>query len=761
MAITVRITSCKNAFRYNCNGTRNTGSTYPLSLGSYEWSEGVLLWTRKTSDGGNTVVGTYKVGAGNAVDMRTSPYYIDFGSGLGVLKIPPNCADIPDGSSLAISYEFPVDSTKDGYYPNGLILKVADDYHLFPLHSSSMESYQTIEFDVPDGMEFKGFENQQSASTYVYTFEKSTSGVIKNSTHTQTGNHVVAEVWFSVGLTTWGKADAILESATPPGPVMKDISIFLDKATNAYIKSGNKIYSTPSTSVRIGYFTTTDETGATVVFQAKANGFDDTYQHSRNLNTTASSPATVVKDDNVSATITIPQDLSYYADVNEIHISVSASSGWMPVDWTLPNATAEPQPEWWQRSVGMVTRIVPNGGYVIKTCEVKHANLPSSKAEIVFNLDGTVSISVPSGAGDLNQPLVIVVTTEQVSSVDHIIVQALNHCTSNIASDTVPDGGDVSFTSGVKISLTAEAGYVWETPPNAQVEYSGTTYDGLLDGDVVVFNAPVTGITGDIRIRATAILNVEPSESLDLGFVNVYHPSKEELLQAANSSWWGQDKVPEYIVSIYKTFIKPVEGNQKTAIRFGPFNTQAYAFPVVDQYAIVDCGVITIPEKFNSSLDYQPVTELMLWLPFIGMQAVSTADVMAIPVSLKYKMNVLTGDVIAELRNNDNGVLIGVWTGTCKEKITVWVNGRWEQENLQPGMNAITMSDRTPCFIRRTGKVVDAENSSQLDKSVKKYVNLSDVSGWAKFDRVQVDGIIATSEEKNEIEQLLMEGVIL
>lgn len=758
VSVQVRITSFSGCFRYNCDGSRNSGTTAPQSLGSYEWGTGVRLMLRPASGYGGLPSGGYTVN-GVTTKYVESQYFVDHQNGLYSILIPADCDDIPDGSTISMTLQF---DKSDVAYPSGFMLVIDGEEHIFGMPASTVapSSPYSITFDVPEGKRFNGYTNEQGTQSFVTTFNPSTNTGIKNSVIEQDGTHVTWTFWYDIGATAWRRVEAVLVDDVSPVPTSKTISVYLDSATNAYIQNGGTKF-TQGKQTPIGTFEAVADSSDSVLFYAHANDLDVGQQYSINLSTVASSPAIVEEIDNRNAKITIPKSLSMYDDVDAIHISVSASSGWLPVEWDLPNASADPQPDWWKRSLGMSTHIVPNGGYVIETCEVRHDNYISTTAEIVFNLDGTVSVTVPAGSGDIDDTLSIKVTTKLVSETDHIIVAALNHCTSNIVSTSVPDGGDIELSYGTQIRLVADAGYSWEDPPNAQLDYDTMTYYGeLIDGEVV-FDFPITGVFSDIRIRATAVLAESPSESLDLGFINVYHPTKEELIQAANSSWWGQDDVPSYVVSIYKTFIKPVEGDAKVAIKFGPYNTQAYSYPVVDQYAVVDCGVITLPEKFNSSLDYQPVTTVELWLPFIGMQSIDTSDVMGIAVSLKYKMNVLTGDVIAELRNNDNGILLGVWTGTCKEKITAMLNGRWENENLQPGMTAITMSDRTPGFIRRTGVVVDAENSSQLDKSVKKWLNLSDISGWCSFERIIVDNIVATSDEKKEIEQLLKEGVVL
>lgn len=758
MSVQVRITSFSGCFRYNCDGTRNSGSTTPLSLGTYDWGDGVRLMLRPAAGNGGFPTGGYTVN-GVTVQYSDSQYLVDHQNGLYSLLIPAECDDIPDGSTLSLTLYFETSSVP---YPSGFMLVIDGEEHIFGMPASSVAPSKptSITFEVPDGKQFDGYSNEQGAQSFATNFSPSATTGIKNSVIEQDGNTVTWTFWYNIGVTAWRRVEAVLVDSGPPAPISKTVSVYLDSATNAYIQNGNNKF-TQGKTTPIGTFEAIEDGSDSVVFYAHANDLDIDQQYSINLSTTASAPAVVEEIDDRNAKITIPKSLSSYDGVDAIHISVSASSGWLPVEWELPNASANPKPDWWKRTLGMSTHIVPNGGYVIETCEVRHDNYISMTAEIVFNLDGTVTVTVPAGSGDIDDTLSIKVTTKLVSETDHIIVAALNHCSSNIVSTSVPDGGDIELSYGTRITLVADAGYSWESPPNAQLDYDTMTYYGeLVDGDVV-FDFPIEGVFSDIRIRATAVLSEAPSESLDLGFINVYHPTKEELIQAANSSWWGQDDVPSYVVSIYKTFIRPVEGDAKVAIKFGPYNTQAYSYPVVDQYAIVDCGVVTIPEKFNSSLDYQPVTTIELWLPFIGMQSIATSDVMGIAVSLKYKMNVLTGDVIAELRNSDNGILLGVWTGTCKEKITAMLNGRWESENLQPGMTAITMSDRTPGFIRRTGIVVDAENSSQLDKTVKKWLNLSDISGWCRFERIIVDNVVATSDEKKEIEQLLKEGVIL
>jgi hypothetical protein len=76
---------------------------------------------------------------------------------------------------------------------------------------------------------------------------------------------------------------------------------------------------------------------------------------------------------------------------------------------------------------------------------------------------------------------------------------------------------------------------------------------------------------------------------------------------------------------------------------------------VSDQYTEVNCGSASLREYFGNVFDYSPHTSVMLFLPFIGIVPLDTAYVMRSSISVKYKVDVITGACIAEVNVTRDG----------------------------------------------------------------------------------------------------------
>ena len=143
----------------------------------------------------------------------------------------------------------------------------------------------------------------------------------------------------------------------------------------------------------------------------------------------------------------------------------------------------------------------------------------------------------------------------------------------------------------------------------------------------------------------------------------VYNPSQGEL--NSFGAWlWSSNFVEQIkklfndpmqaILGVHKVFATPHTSGSQT-IKCGYLDSGVSASVVSDQYTEVNCGSASLREYFGNVFDYSPHTRVMLFLPFIGIVPLDTAYVMRGSISVKYKVDVITGACIAEVNVTRDG----------------------------------------------------------------------------------------------------------
>ena len=120
-------------------------------------------------------------------------------------------------------------------------------------------------------------------------------------------------------------------------------------------------------------------------------------------------------------------------------------------------------------------------------------------------------------------------------------------------------------------------------------------------------------------------------------------------------------------------------------------------------------GSINLLEKRNSYKDYPPFTNYKIYLPYIGVRDIDGRVLVGKQLSLYYHINVLTGDIIAELRvENQNSQVTSsfyYWTGNTLEPFPL--TSRDFSSQIQSGINAI-LSTGTAIASGASGNVIGA-----------------------------------------------------
>ena len=168
-----------------------------------------------------------------------------------------------------------------------------------------------------------------------------------------------------------------------------------------------------------------------------------------------------------------------------------------------------------------------------------------------------------------------------------------------------------------------------------------------------------------------------PTGSAD-ALYKIYNPTNAQI-QSFGAWLWSSDFVDQLlkvfndpmqaIISLHKIYATPHTGGTQN-IKVGYLDSGVPSKYVDQQYIDVDCGTVTLPEKWGNVLDYEPFVEVRLYLPFIGIVSLSTADVIRATIGVKYRIDVITGTLVATVnvkRDSGAGGVIYQYTGSCCE----------------------------------------------------------------------------------------------
>ena len=239
--------------------------------------------------------------------------------------------------------------------------------------------------------------------------------------------------------------------------------------------------------------------------------------------------------------------------------------------------------------------------------------------------------------------------------------------TDAVTERTMQDDGTVSETTYVPIPWVT-TGLDTQQPTTAEDKSQDDTDVDTTTGDQILpttqpdepTQPPSTG-DGETPVPAT------PTGSASSLWA-VYNPSQSQL--DSFGAWlWSSNFVEQLkklfadpmqaIIGVHKVFATPSTGGSQT-IKCGYLDSGVSAAVVTNQYTTVNCGSASLREYFGNVFDYDPFTKISIFLPFIGIVPLNTADVMRSTISVKYTVDVITGACLAEVsvsRDSGGGIL--------------------------------------------------------------------------------------------------------
>ena len=284
---------------------------------------------------------------------------------------------------------------------------------------------------------------------------------------------------------------------------------------------------------------------------------------------------------------------------------------------------------------------------------------------------------------------------------------------------------------------------------------------------------------------------------------SIYNPTLEQVNQFG--SWlWSSNFVEQLkklfsdpmqaIIGLHKVY-SPVQTSGQGTIKCGYLDSGVSSKLVSEQDITVDCGSVDLQEYFGNVFDYPPYTEVSIYLPFIGIRHLDPSDVMRSTISVKYRIDVLTGACLAEVNvqrdaaggtlytfSGDAAVRYPVSSGSYMGIVSglIGVATSVVSGNLLPALGGVTRLhtnvERSGSFTGNSGAmgskvpyiIISRPQTAMADKfetlsgyPSNTYTLLSDCKGFTQVKYCHVENLSATETEKKEIERLLKEGVIL
>ena len=305
-------------------------------------------------------------------------------------------------------------------------------------------------------------------------------------------------------------------------------------------------------------------------------------------------------------------------------------------------------------------------------------------------------------------------------------------------------------------------------------------------------------------ISLPSLPNVSAS---NCGFVDLFKMSLANTLSLSNFLWTRIDEIGETlrkvlsnpmdaIISLSLTNITLPDGAD-VDIKLGGFSTGVHGERTVSQFAVVDCGTITVPLYWGTALDYSPNAKAEIYLPCIGTQPINIDDILGKNVQVVYHCDLLSGACIAYILVN--GSVMYQYTGNVITQIPLSSSSCLElykavistvgsvatasaTGDVMGAASSVTNLMSSKPTIQRGGTIsgntgslcikkpyitlIRAEQSLPSGYQEERgfpcnvYMNFSELHGYTEIESVKLKDISATDMEKEEIMRLLQSGVI-
>ena len=567
-------------------------------------------------------------------------------------------------------------------------------------------------------------------------------------------------------------------SYTLPHDMDSVTDITVNAVATADVETADIVYSLNHCSNN-GVTKYSSDTQTDIVLTAE-NGFEFTSQPTAvyTANGLSNTIKGVISDNKLTATITLPSGIT--GITTDISVTGNATAIVVPVThtvhYTLSNCTSSGETTYYDNA-DLVITLTANTGYVFKA-----ENLPRAYWHSAIQGDNTVNailqnngknavITVPSGISyDITNDTIEITGTAESESGNHThnILYTLSNATHN-------DVTQYTDNDTINIVLTADADCLFSADNKPKISYTyiqdnpfaptvGMTEDFTLSADrkKALFTLSGYAISGDIEV--TGVATVQTPVETGYGIVTIYKPTAENLDAISRLRFTiGVDTeglpqvgdIAQYI-SVLKKFYIDIPTTKSEPVKLQNYVLTNVVAPLIENDRMtIDCGSIEVKGLYNNAIDLK--AETSIYLPFCnGLNSISTDKIMNKIVRLVYEVSLLNGQCVAKLYDTANNVLA---TFNGDVSIDIPFMSDWQTAiNGKIGNNVQFLYGFIP-FIQI--KEQSAIESVYGFKTYKPTMLKNEINGYCEVENIELDGINATLQEKEEITRLLSNGIIL
>ena len=284
---------------------------------------------------------------------------------------------------------------------------------------------------------------------------------------------------------------------------------------------------------------------------------------------------------------------------------------------------------------------------------------------------------------------------------------------------------------------------------------------------------------------------------------STFHMTKERITQLGQFLWGSSifdefslinNNPIENIISC-KAIPYAISGNTQE-ITLGNVKTGVNGEKISQNFSKQTIGTVTIAEHYKNFLDYGPYTNVIIYLPYIGFKELDTSLVMGKTLKIEYTLDVITGGCLAQIYVGK--IRLYEFTGNIGVDIPITASNRAQVESsyISAGVgvvssamngNAIGVADSiigaatsqyhysgtgnpSPSCVSSTNRtcyvVIDRPQYQPLNafnhtrgRMCRLSKTIGSLRGYTVCDKnVDISGISATDEEKEEIVNILSNG---
>ena len=599
-------------------------------------------------------------------------------------------------------------------------------------------------------------------SGYTFTTEPTGSFVYGNTnqfTCTRSENNTVASYTLPHGMDT-----------------VSDITV--NAVATANVETADIVYSLNHCSNN-GVTKYSSDTQSDIVLTAE-NGFEFTSQPTAvyTANGLSKTIKGVISDNKLTATITLQSGIT--GITTDISVTGNATAIVVPVThivhYTLSNCTSSGETTYYDNT-DLVITLTADTGYVFKA-----ENLPRAYWHSALQGDSTVNatlqnngknavITIPSGISyEITNDTIEITGTAESDGSNH--THDILYTLSNAKHNNVTQYTD---NETINIVLTADTDCLFSADNKPKIHYTyiqdnpytptvGVTEDFTLSSDRKKATFTLSGYTISGNIEVTGIATVQTPVETGYGIITIYKPSAENLDAISRLRFTigvdteGLPKVGDIAqyISVLKKFYIDIPTTKSEPVKIQKYVLTDVVAPLIENDRMtIDCGSINVQGMYNNAIDLKAETNI--YLPFCnGLNSISTDKIMNKTVRLVYDVSLLNGQCVAKLYDTANNVLA---TFNGDVSIDIPFMSDWQTAiNGKIGNNVQFLYGLTP-FIQI--KEQSAIESVYGFKTYKPTILKNEINGYCEVENIELDGINATLQEKEEITRLLSNGIIL